>query len=398
MVRKHRGRHFLSLLLAFVVLASGLHASKAAEKEPAEAAKHDRHTSTDKEATGSSPILSPPSPHRILYVNPDGHLWSVRSDGSDPARIWSPHKKDNLKILDFDLVPDRHRVALLRAIEYPQTADDSCPPTAHPPWRIEVLDLRTSQTRLLLSSDGQKDYIRLRSPRWSPDGKTIAYIRNNDVWLLSPGESTRKRLTNLLISDDSPPDHGSRWDVGVENFAWSPKGDEMAVEVGRLSGSGIRWIGIVDVASRKVTDLTSRHGDGQAMPAWSPSGKCSWLFYWTDLIVFDPDMHEGMRFKMDSEDHDLIAWSLDGKYVACGGLEGPLCVFDPEQRKVVYSEPLEKTQKTPRESTNPVWLDDHILIYWKDGAVWSWEPAGNQARQIVASGYIPPFHPRIALD
>src|SRR5262249_44761751 len=76
------------------------------------------------------------------------------------------------------------------------------------------------------------------SPRWSPDGKSIAFISSrpeagaaanaevrNQVWLLSMAGGEAKRLTNLKN--------------GVSSFRWSPDGTRLVV-ISRLGPSDNR--------------------------------------------------------------------------------------------------------------------------------------------------------------
>jgi Tol biopolymer transport system component len=56
------------------------------------------------------------------------------------------------------------------------------------------------------------------SPRWSPDGKTIAFISDRDetsqIWLINPRGGEAFRLTGIK--------------GGVSSFAWSPDGVKIA--------------------------------------------------------------------------------------------------------------------------------------------------------------------------
>ena len=116
------------------------------------------------------------------------------------------------------------------------------------------------------------------SPAWSPDGGTIAFLRDKDIWLLPASGGEPKPVTT----------------TGAGAPVWSPDGSKIAfttavgpdeptapIVIDRLSykadGVGLfglkrRHIHVLDVASGEVKQVTS--GDWHAgEPAWSPDGK-----------------------------------------------------------------------------------------------------------------------------
>ena len=104
-----------------------------------------------------------------------------------------------------------------------------------------------------------------RYPRWSPDGTKIAFARYMDktksqtsaeLFLMNADGTNPQRLTHNNVSDIIP--------------SWSPDGTQIAVSSSR---SGPWEVYIIDVATRVVTQITSRGGDGpSASPDWSPDG------------------------------------------------------------------------------------------------------------------------------
>src|SRR5437867_3504281 len=185
---------------------------------------------------------------------------------------------------------------------------------------------RRSEIRLV-PADGSRDASVLtrapqssNSPRWSPDGKSIAFLSarpspgdesaRTQVWLLSLSGGDPRRVTSLLN--------------GVTSFHWSPDGSRLAV----LSRSGpsdtakspsdVRhyahanykfndsgWfddkrahIWIVDVASGRTIQLTSGDDWNDADPQWSPDSR---------RIAFVSD-RSGKAF---DESHDTDVWVVD---------------------------------------------------------------------------------------
>lgn len=130
------------------------------------------------------------------------------------------------------------------------------------------------------------------SPRWSPDGSQLAFIRNKD------GDDKKPQLA--LRGDDGVVHIVTEFDNGISEIAWSPDGSTIAVAAAeyidghedeeerakaprRIKQPAFRFdnrswtynvrshIHLVDVASgdtRQITD--GDHSEGQI--AWSPDG------------------------------------------------------------------------------------------------------------------------------
>jgi Tol biopolymer transport system component len=103
------------------------------------------------------------------------------------------------------------------------------------------------------------------SPVWAPDGQRIAFVANDgDLYLMDADGNHQRRLVRGRF-------------VGL---AWSPDGLKLAVAI---FGHAPNWgdIGLVDVATGRLTNLTHRPGE-ESGPAWSPDGR---------KIVFLADMN-----------------------------------------------------------------------------------------------------------
>jgi len=177
--------------------------------------------------------------------------------------------------------------------------------------RIWLADLATGASRQLTQGPGSD-----RSPRWSPDGQTLAFIstRQNgpQVWVLGLGGGEARRVSSL-------PD-------GVGELYWAPDGKSVLVvsdikwpaqqEIDRRNGdfptdarlwSGLLWrhwvdwragnrqhLFRVDLASGQATDLTpvdhdvptiATSGDGDVAAA--PDGKEIAVAFHGDSSVAD---------------------------------------------------------------------------------------------------------------
>jgi formylglycine-generating enzyme required for sulfatase activity len=156
------------------------------------------------------------------------NIWSMRADGSDPRPLTSdtdPHA-------DPRFSPDGKSIVytVLRG-GFPQV------------WVMN----RDGSAPRKVTPGSQAD--------WSPDGRQIAFIRDNQVWVRDLGTTLERRLT--------PP----AWErCGVP--AWRPDGKQLAV--------ASRHTGAVDIYllspdGKEITPLTTE--DESCTPRWSRDGQ-----------------------------------------------------------------------------------------------------------------------------
>ncbi|HEY2825539.1 MAG TPA: DPP IV N-terminal domain-containing protein, partial [Gemmatimonadales bacterium] len=185
------------------------------------------------------------------------------------------------------------------------------------------------------------------SPRWSPDGKQIAFLsrrqgaKASQVWLLNRAGGEAERITDVK--------------GGVGSFEWSPDGSRLAlvaddpdpaadssdakpkpIVVDRyyFKEDGKGYLGkqhahlyVFDVASRKVEQVTSGDWDDDA-PAWSPDGqRLAFIsarqpdaerFGNTDVYVVDAKAGATPRrlTTFAGSDEGPLSWSPDGTQIA----------------------------------------------------------------------------------
>lgn len=168
-----------------------------------------------------------------------------------------------------------------------------------------------------VSQDEHDTYI----PRWSPDGRWIAFVRRSapesrihDLWIMSAEGGDRRRLTESSTNE-----------IGI---SWAPDASELAFGSDRSGSFDIYSIGLEGTETRRLTDSESR----DMMPAWSPDGS---------TIAFASDREGSMQiYRMDREGGDvhrvtglsgralMPAWSPDGEWIAfIGEHEGRWGVF-----------------------------------------------------------------------
>ncbi len=159
------------------------------------------------------------------------------------------------------------------------------------------------------------------SPRWSPDGKYIAFTSYKDgkpdVYVTAMNTATAvkmanfdginlagsfRRLTNSYAIDVSP--------------AWSPDNQKIAFVSNR---SGSPQIYIMDTDGSNIIRLTYE-GNYNTSPSWSPKGnriayegRVNGRF---QIFSIDEDGRSNVQHTADNVDHETPSWSPDGRYLA----------------------------------------------------------------------------------
>ena len=166
--------------------------------------------------------------------------------------------------------------------------------------RVWLLNVASGETRQLTQGPGSD-----RSPRWSPDGRTLAFISSRQggpqIWLLSPAGGEARKLTT--IAD------------GVGEIYWNPDGNSL--------------IAVVDVKWPAEQEIDRRNGDyATDARIWT---ELFWR-HWDDFRaghrqhLFAVDAASGKATDLTPVDHDVptiatggdgdVAIAPDGKEIA----------------------------------------------------------------------------------
>lgn len=277
---------------------------------------------------------------------------------------------------------------------YVQKSTDSADMTTDS--RLMICPLRQGRSRALTS--GPQD----SSPRYSPDGQTIGFLRpgsdgdKSQLWLLPTNAGEAQQLTKLP--------------GGVREFAWAPDSTQLVIvsrvdpdaadETGfpktqvarriRYRDDGDGWRGdafsqlfVVNIDQAEPRQLTTGEGDHLA-PVWSPA---------SDRIAYISDEVAERDFSKKSEacvisttggEAELwsqglsrvgsVAWSPDGNHlVATGSHDSD--IWDPRQ-SWLYVLNAEESYRLIAGQTHTVvaplaehcWTSDDELIYIADRA------------------------------
>ncbi|HEX3529766.1 MAG TPA: DPP IV N-terminal domain-containing protein [Thermoanaerobaculia bacterium] len=124
---------------------------------------------------------------------------------------------------------------------------------------LVLYDFATSRETVLTKGSSEDD-----TPRFSPDGKLLAFERDRKgLWILDLASHQERKLVDALL--DGPP-------LGSERpFDWSPDGRWIAyLSYGDRLFRDIRVVPVAGGAPRAVSFLANLNGDDLS---WSPDGK-----------------------------------------------------------------------------------------------------------------------------
>ena len=141
-------------------------------------------------------------------------------------------------------------------------------------------------------------------PRWSPDGKQIAFYN---------AASGKPSKIFIVSSDGGPPQELMPNDPAVEVDAdWSPDGSQIVFGGDFVAQSGIR---ILDMKTHHVSDVPG--SKGLFSPRWSPNGKYLIAMTITSLKMLLYDFETGKWSDLRDGISNFPNWSHDSKYIYC---------------------------------------------------------------------------------
>lgn len=311
--------------------------------------------------------------------------------------------------------------ALTRDETTPPAAGDliaySCKEQHNPWWAICTVRRDGSHKRRLTS------HLPTTNPAWSPDGRHIAFTRNedvgeyttlsdDDVFVMDADGSNLKQLTPertgvhsgqpawspdggriVFVRGDSLPTAlivrpGSIFMMNADGSderrltrgwldarpAWSPDSREIAFSRSKSFGSS-RGIWVMDAAGGRPRALTHTAGSLDGAPAWSPDGtriafvrltRDSPLNGTAAIYVVNRDgsqLREVLRYRLFEIFSYGLTWSADGRTIAFETSPNRACtgisLIDLKSRAV---RPLIPCKKQKDSARSPAWQPDTTLL------------------------------------
>jgi dipeptidyl aminopeptidase/acylaminoacyl peptidase len=241
-----------------------------------------------------------PRQSQILYLgpfdNPVRALKRISSDSGESVEMFAPVDG----ILDFSVSPDGQQIALsvYKAVDELAVTN------------LWLMNTDGSDSRLVIDCAPGS----CANPAWSPDGKVIAFERQEASSTGSIGPS-RVWLYNPVTRESTPVFEDNQ----VLGFGpvWSPDGSRLAFFDGNVQA-----IKVMTLSSGSVIEIPNMMGDAGT---FAPDGnqlayvdvRQVGVQFYAQLWLADLSADVGLRELLEASEEDQSpAWSPDGKWIA----------------------------------------------------------------------------------
>ena len=202
----------------------------------------------------------PPTPDRpSAAARPAGGLSIEQIVAIDSPREFRLHPRDRVVAYTADAAGARQLFSLSLRGGFPVQLTASDKNVSDPQWSPDgrrLAYLRDDALRLI-EADGSRDQVvnshpaGVSMPRWSPDGKQLAFVSRrrgwSQVWLVDAPVPRRGRPARS--PKPAEPRAITAAGIDVEDLAWAPDGRTLAVAATRGPDHHVAEIHLVDVAS-----------------------------------------------------------------------------------------------------------------------------------------------------
>ena len=319
---------------------------------------------------------------------------------------------------------------------YPAIVQASSPPSGQIAFErhgdIWIVDADGGHARRLTISSKTE-----QRPAWSPDGRTIAFIRAgtgngynvclNEIWLMNADGTNKRRVSFVLGPRVMPGTTHKQTRYGVDELAWAPNGRDIAVGASAYSSYPDMAGGLFALQLYLVRpDGTKQRRIGPLQPGmavdsltWRPNGSQLLLIPWNrgagHLVVYDL---VAKRYSEPYGNREMwnAVWSPDGTRIAASVLDDRndsspypsghggmpaypqhLVVIDPQMQEEVHFWAPGRSIHSP---VHPAWSPDGVWLacsYPNEGER-SWDTLlvsadGSESSLLMADAEYPAWRP-----
>jgi Tol biopolymer transport system component len=181
-------------------------------------------------------------------------------------------------------------------------------------WRYTIEQGRLGSKTLLISSSGRN-----HDPRFSPDGKRIAFISDRsgtfEIWVVDADGSQPKQLTHV----------NGAW---LNSLSWSPDGKTIAFDA-RPRGHAAIYSIPVNGGDMTILDDTAVE---QRMPGWASNRKSIYFNSVRDgaVAIYLKDLIAGTIVRVSEHEMYTVAESPDGRALYYSDRSGRLFGANPD--------------------------------------------------------------------
>lgn len=174
--------------------------------------------------------------------------------------------------------------------------------------QIYLVAIGGGEPRLLPTNESEQ-------PRWSPDGKRLAYISDSQVWTIDVASGEKKKITNISTGADGP--------------VWSPDGKWIAFASEVYPECKDEECNAKRVKAAEESKVKAKVADRLLYRHWKTwkEGKRSHVF----VVALDG----GAARDLTPGDHDAPPFSLGGP---------PEYAFSPDSRELAFTRNTEKDE------------------------------------------------------
>jgi Tol biopolymer transport system component len=200
---------------------------------------------------------------------------------SEKGPIAIPTAKDHRALLHADVSLQDDKVALSAIPRYGETPGL---------YVLEAVDDAFVQRDLRYVSAAEDDSTRYLQPRWSTDGRRIAFTDGTDVWTMNADGTERRRLT--AYADASKERKGG---PSAASFpVWAVRGGRVAYTLTVYSGASVlRELWVVDADGKSPRRVFSEEVDSQ-FQVFLPEYTSAPFFDASDAHLIATVLHRGL--------------------------------------------------------------------------------------------------------